>query len=232
MDAPKTLASETERAGRIAMLSPPHISDLAYFVQRIRDAKGSSYQIPDFDPLDGGSNAQVLFLLEAPGPKAVISGFASRNNPDETAKNFFLLNEEASVDRRLTITWNAVPWYIGSGTKIRPARRDDVREADIWLKELLAALHELRFVIFVGQKSLHARGVVQDSRPTVQIMTMPHPSPMFINRDPRNRARVLAVLQELSVLMARGDSHSVGKANEQNQDRLTTELDRQPTAAV
>ena len=40
--------------------------------------------IPHFDPLDGGSNAQVLFLMEAPGPKASASGFVSRNNPDET----------------------------------------------------------------------------------------------------------------------------------------------------
>jgi len=197
MDAPKTLASEAERAARYALLSQPHVQDLAHLVKRIREAKGPDYKIPDFDPLDGGVEARVLFLLEAPGPKAVASGFISRNNPDETAKNFFLLNEEAGIDRRDTATWNAVPWYIGSGTKIRPAKRDDVREADTWLSELLVTLHRLRFVVFVGQKALHARDVVRRSRPDIDVMAMPHPSPMFINRTPDNRNRILSVLQEL-----------------------------------
>ena len=172
----------------------------------MRQAKGPSYEIPDFDPLDGGSDAEVLFLLEAPGPKAVVSGFVLRNNPDETAKNFFQLNPEAGIDRRRTITWNAVPWYIGSGTKIRPAKREDVREADKWLKALLAILHQLRIVVFVGQKALHAKGVVQCSRPYVEVMTIPHPSPMFINRASGNRGRVMAALQELAVRMATIDA--------------------------
>ena len=206
MDAPKTLASHPERAARTALLSQPHMEALARLVEKMRQAKGPSYEIPDFDPLDGGSNAQVLFLLEAPGPKAVASGFVSRSNPDETAKNFFLLNDAAGIDRRRTITWNAVPWYIGSGTKIRPAKRDDVREADQWLKELLATLHQLRIVVFVGQKALHAKGVVQGCRPDVEVMAMPHPSPMFINRASGNTERVMAALKELAARMAASDA--------------------------
>jgi uracil-DNA glycosylase len=202
MDAPKTLASEFERAARTALLTQPHVESLVRLVERMREAKGPSYKVPDFDPLDGGINAQVLFLLEAPGPKAVSSGFVSRNNPDETAKNFFLLNEKAGIDRRRTMIWNAVPWYIGSGTKVRPAKRDDVREADEWLKALLATLQQLQIVVFVGQKAMYAQGFVHSCRPDVQVMKMPHPSPMFINRAPDNRARVLAALQEISVLMA------------------------------
>jgi uracil-DNA glycosylase len=206
VDGPKTLASEPERAARIALLSQPHVDILARLVARVRKAKGPSYKIPDFDPLDGGINAEVLFLLEAPGPKAVSSGFVSRNNPDETAKNFFVLNEKAGIDRRRTITWNAVPWYIGSGAKIRPANRDDVREADEWLVELLATLLQLRFVVFVGQKAQHAQGVVRGYRPDVEVMAMPHPSPMFVNRTSGNRERVLTALQELSARMAASDA--------------------------
>ena len=77
---------------------------------------GEDHKIPQFDPLDGGIDAECLFLLEAPGPKAVNSGFVSRNNPDETAKNFFELNVGAGLERSKTITWNVVPWYVGSGT--------------------------------------------------------------------------------------------------------------------
>lgn len=206
MDAPKTLSSESERASRTALLSQPELYPLAGIVSRIRIAKGPSFKVPDFDPLDGGIKAQVLFLLEAPGPKAVASGFVSRNNPDETAKNFYLLNNEAGIDRRRTIIWNAVPWYIGSGTKIRPAKRDDVREADEWVKSLLDTLQQLRIVVFVGQKALHAQRVVMGYRPDIEVMTIPHTSPMFINRAPVNRERALAALKELSVRMANCDA--------------------------
>lgn len=206
MDEPKSLASRSERASRAALLTQPHVGGLVRLLEGMRKAKGSGYEIPDFDPLDGGTDAQVLFLLEAPGPKAIASGFVSRNNPDETAENFFLLNAEAGIDRRRTVIWNAVPWYIGSGTKIRPAKRDDVRGADEWLTELLAVLSQLRFVVLVGQKALHAQGVVRESRPDVEVMAMPHPSPMFINRASGNRKRVLAVLQELAARMAAGDA--------------------------
>ncbi len=204
MDAPKTLASDTERAARTAMLSQPHVHGLAQFVQRMREAKGSEYGIPDFDPLDGGAGAQVLYLLEAPGRRAVASGFISRNNPDETARNFFLLNAEAQIDRRQTVIWNAVPWYIGSETKIRAARRDDVREADAWLAELLTLLTQLRVVAFVGQKALHAQGVVRRVRPDVAVMSTPHPSPLFINRAPGNRDRIMVVLRDLSARLRSG----------------------------
>lgn len=209
MDAPKTLASEAERAARTALLALPHARDLARFVERIRHAKGAAYGIPDFDPLDGGTAAHVLFLLEAPGPKAVTSGFVSRNNPDESAKNFFLLNAEAGIDRRRTVVWNAVPWYIGSGTKIRAARRDDVREARQWLEELLSRLPELRIVVFVGRKALHAQPVVERCRPHVGVMTMPHPSPMFVNRAPGNRERIIASLRELSGRITVDDARRV-----------------------
>jgi hypothetical protein len=41
-----------------------------------------------------------LFVLEAPGPQAVRSGFMSRNNPDETAKNWFDPSRDTGINRR------------------------------------------------------------------------------------------------------------------------------------
>ena len=209
MDHPKTLASAHERALRSALLTQNHVKKLTDLVLKMRETKGSGYGIPDFDPLDGGVDAQVLFLLEAPGPKAIASGFISRDNPDETAKNFFLLNAEAAIDRRNTITWNAVPWYIGSGIKIRPATRDDVREADGWLVELLALLKQLHIVVFVGKKALHAQHVAMQSRPDVEIVSMPHPSPMFINRAPNNRSQILTVLNEVCARLTLAPTSSI-----------------------
>jgi uracil-DNA glycosylase len=201
-DAPKTLAGESERTQRAMLLAQPHAQPLARLVQAMRDARGEGFAIPDFDPLDGGTGARLLFLLEAPGPKAVQSGFVSRNNPDETARNLYLLNAEAGIDRRLTAIWNAVPWYIGSGTRIRPADRSDIRSADEWLAELLVTLKHLRIVVLVGRKARHAETVVRASRPDALMETMPHPSPMHVNRSPGNRDLLRARMGHLADLLA------------------------------
>ena len=117
MDAPKLLADQGACQDRRAALAQPHVAPLASFVDRLRRQQRGS-RVPDFDPWDGGVQAECLFLLEAPGPKSVASGFVSRNNPDETAKNFFELNHEAGLSRSRTITWNVVPSYVGDESRI------------------------------------------------------------------------------------------------------------------
>lgn len=195
---PKSLASPEVRAFRESLLRQSHINQLTSFVHRLRDASGPGFRIPYFDPLDGGMDAEVLFLLEAPGPKAVASGFVSRDNPDESAKNFFLMNAAAGIERKRTVIWNVVPWYVGSGRKIRPATAADVRQADEWLLALLSLLSHLRFVVLVGQKARYAKHQIEVSRPDVELLEIPHPSPMFVNRAPGNRERLQAALLDLS----------------------------------
>jgi hypothetical protein len=115
----------------LSLLREWHIAALTGLVNKAREESGKEKAKPFFDPLDGGVVARCLFLLEAPGPRAVASGFVSRNNPDESARNFFGLNREAGISRELTITWNIVPWHIGSGKKIRPAGRSDL-DCGMW----------------------------------------------------------------------------------------------------
>lgn len=194
-DTPKSLAHPNERANRLALIKSPHVAPLNDMVKALRDEFGPQYQIPYFDPLDGGTSAECLLLLEAPGPKAVASGFISRNNPDETARNFFLLNQQAGIDRSRTVTWNVVPWYVGSGTKIRAANATDMRSARAALSTLLSLLPHLRVVALVGAKAQRVRAAIS---PTMQVFAMPHPSPMFVNRAPGNRERILAVLREFA----------------------------------
>jgi uracil-DNA glycosylase len=67
---------------RAAKLTEPHVAPLTAFVEALRAEMGPGVGLPHFDPLDGGVEAEVLYLLEAPGPRAVESGFISRNNPD------------------------------------------------------------------------------------------------------------------------------------------------------
>ena len=188
MDAPKSLGTPAVRQARLAALDKPHVQPLTEFVHSLRKEMGADCSIPFFDPLDGGTLAECLFLLEAPGPKAVTSGFVSRNNPDETARNFYELSNEAGLARERTIMWNVVPWYIGSGTKIRPATSRDLRVAGPALERLLMLLPRLHTVVLVGAKSARAKQAVQRMAPGVRVHVIPHPSPMFVNRSPRNRS--------------------------------------------
>ncbi|MGE5199312.1 MAG: hypothetical protein ACM3H9_06705 [Rhodospirillaceae bacterium] len=99
----KTLGDPIVREQRLASLEQLHVATLTAFVRTLWRETGLESAIPCFDPADGGTDADILFLLEAPGPRAVQSGFVSRDNPDETAKNFLLPCHEARIDRRRTV---------------------------------------------------------------------------------------------------------------------------------
>ena len=197
-DKPKSLGSLAVRAARQAELRDPHIAPLTAFVDMLRAEMGSDYQIPYFDPWDGGVAAEVLYLLEAPGAKAVVSGFISRNNPDETAKNFFQLNQQSGISRKRTITWNIVPWYIGSSSRIRPATSDDIEVGIRPLNSLLDLLPRLRAIVLVGQKAQRGSIPIAKLRPNVRLFKSPHPSPLFVNNSPFNREKILVLLREVA----------------------------------
>ncbi len=197
-DTPKSLGDPAVQTARRGQLNDAHVAPLTRYVDHLRARVGSTAAIPYFDPWDGGVNAEVLFLLEAPGARAVEAGFISRNNPDETAKNFFLLNQEAGIARERTVSWNVVPWYIGTGTRIRPANRTDLAQGIGPLAELLPLLPALRAVVLVGQKAGAARRAIAELRPQVRIFGTPHPSPLFVNNKPENRGRLLVTLKEVA----------------------------------
>jgi uracil-DNA glycosylase len=171
---------------------------LVRFVDDLRALAGPNAAIPDFDPWDGGVAAELLFVLEAPGPKAVASGFVSRNNPDETARNFFELTAAAGLPRERSVVWNIVPWYIGAGHRIRPAVGPDIASGWPHLLRLLARLPRLRAVVLVGRKAQRVSADLEDARPDLRRFCSAHPSPMFINRAPGNRALVQRELAEVA----------------------------------
>lgn len=194
-DRPKALREESARIARAQLLNEAHVRPLTHFVRGLRQARGDNGGVPYFDPHDGGVNAQCLFLLEAPGARAVGSGFVSRNNPDETAKNFFLLNAQAGLDRRCTITWNIVPWYVGTATAIRAATKADIRSALPHLHTLLKMLPNLRVIVLLGRKAQCAADEVSALQPQAQILNCPHPSPKALNGRPERRAEILRTLR-------------------------------------
>jgi len=196
-DMPKLLKEAAAVDARMKTLRASHIAPLTAFVEELRHGAGPGTEIPYFDPWDGGVKATTLFLLEAPGPKAVRSGFVSLDNPDETAKNFHDLMMEAGIPRKSAIIWNVVPWYIGSGRKIRAATPDDLAEGLRLLPRLLGLLPKLQVIVLVGRKAGKAAAQVDHNRYT--LLACPHPSPMFVNRSPGNRGRILGVLKQLAL---------------------------------
>ncbi|MDR5750210.1 MULTISPECIES: uracil-DNA glycosylase [unclassified Caballeronia] len=196
VDRPKLLGDLVAKAQRLAQLREQHIAPLTGFVEELRLEAGSGAAIPNFDPWDAGVAAEILFLLEAPGARAVASSFVSRNNPDETAKNMFELNRDACIPRIKSLLWNAVPWYIGDGARIRAATAKDLEAGLAPLPRLIQMLPKLRAVVFMGRKAEKARPQVARLRPDLALFSCPHPSPLFVNNRPGNREIILNVFRE------------------------------------
>ena len=89
-----------------------------------------------------------------------------------------------------------MPWYIGTGARIRAARRSDIDAGLPALSRLIALLLKLKVVVLIGRKAERAESLLRGLRPEVQVFRSPHPSPMFINNAPENRARILSVLRQ------------------------------------
>jgi len=115
-----------------------------------------------------------------------IAPLISRNNPDETAKNSFELNKEATIPRAATISWNIVPWYIGDGKRNRSAQGSDIASRFAPLTERLSLLPNFRVVVLVGRKAERAAPRVLEALPTVVLFRSPHPSPLVVNHKPGN----------------------------------------------
>jgi uracil-DNA glycosylase len=186
--------SEIER--RRAMMALPHMSPLVSYVERIRSRRSHECDVPLFDPCDGGVNAKILFLLEAPGPKAVGSSFISRNNPDLTARNMNRLLGEAALPREASILWNIIPWYIGSGKRIRAAIKSDVQEALPYLMDLISLLTNLKAIVLVGKPAASAAIQIASLSP-VPVFYAPHPSPKVFNIYPHKRIEALELFKSL-----------------------------------
>lgn len=195
VDAPKSLGDPLVKAERMRLLREPHIARLTDYVEELRREAGPGAGIPYFDPCDGGVEAQVLFLLEAPGAKAVSSGFISRNNPDETAKNIFLMCREAGIDRKSTVLWNVVPWYIGDGNKIRAATPADLESGLRPLPKLFELLPRMKTVVLLGRKSEKARHQIDAIE--YKVFVSPHPSPLYVNNAPGNRQTILSIFHRV-----------------------------------
>ncbi|MES2907681.1 MAG: uracil-DNA glycosylase [Pseudomonadota bacterium] len=154
-------------------------------VSIIRTDLNLTSEVPCFDPKNGNERAKYLFLLEAPGPKAVESGIISFDNPDPTAKNLQEQLTSAGISREEVAVWNIVPWYIGNetGTSIRAATGQDVRAGTQYLAPLVSAMPNLCCIILVGRAARESHLLL--SRITsARIVCCHHPSARVLNLNP------------------------------------------------
>ena len=195
---PGSLAEPDVRAARRALLQGPHIAPLTELIDQIRTETGFGDAVPYIDPLDGGVDARALLILESPGAKAVGSGFISRDNPDETARNAFELYREAGLDRAETVIWNIVPWYIRDRPGGSAPKWEDIQAGTVWLGKLLRLLPKLEVIVFIGKKAQKADRFIGKACPDVRQFRCALPSPNFINRSPGNREMILTVLRAVA----------------------------------
>ena len=198
-DEPYALKMLDERQRRVEMLGQSHIEPLIEYLMAIK-AEHANKDLPYFDPCDGGIYAKALFLLEAPGPKAVESAFISRNNPDPTARNMCNLLLEAGISRSDTLLWNIVPWYVGSKGNIRAVNSNDIRQSFPYLKMLIELLPNLKVIALVGKKAQSAKGQIFELT-GVPIIETHHPSARVFNVWPHKKDEMRGQLTKIASLI-------------------------------
>ncbi len=160
------LGDPAERERRRALLSLPHLAPLAAYAAGLRSP---NVMVPDLDPLDGGTAARVLFLLEKPGPGIHPGGFVSRDNDTPTAAAIRAFMAQAGLTRSETVLWNLVPWWNGT-TAVTGVERAAGLAA---LAGLLPLLPALDTAVLVGRTAGAAHGVLGGLR----VLASAHPSP-------------------------------------------------------
>lgn len=200
IDQPRLFRDPNEVTRRETEIFANNVASLNTWVCKLQIRLGPNVNIPWFDPQDGGCEAQILWLLEAPGRKATRehggSGFISCNNNDGTAQNTWKAREGAGVSRKLVVHWNVIPYYLGSSTKIRAYDPHDIAAVGPLLGELLDLLPRLRVVILGGKA---ANKVWRDFAPVncpFHIIECPHPSPKNLNSRPWYREPIIKAWQD------------------------------------
>lgn len=179
--SPRSLRAIEAIKAKNSLLYEPHIEQLTKYVDGLK-IKHPDLEFPYFDPHDGGQLADILFLLEKPGPKTSPerggSGFISRDNNDATAEALFNFMNEAGIPRHRTVLWNTIPGWNGTIKMTSAENKNGLIE----LTNLLALLPKLSTVVLVGRKAEKARPLFESS--PIKVVVSAHPSPKVrsINR--------------------------------------------------
>jgi hypothetical protein len=219
-DRPRSLREANVRQQRKAMLGLPHVAKLTAYTAELR--RDETLTVPDFDPLDGGVDARVLFLFEKPGPMTVESGerggsgFISRNNDDPTAEATFRFMKQAGIPRKLTVIWNVVPWW--NGTRKITAR--ELRQGVARVGELVKLLPALLAVVTVVRKATRAKACLVATTKLTPVDSY-HPSPIVKATSPEKWEMIPSQWAEVMKILegSRRPREAIPVLRECNQER-------------
>ena len=195
-----TLANPSVLAERLAARDTIEMQPLNRLAASLRERHGA---VPDFDPLDGGTAARLLLVLETPGPGMAPTRFVSRDNPTRTAANLRRFFDAAGIARRDSVIWNAVPWIIHQPeARNRAPRRAEIALGLQALAPLLDLLPRLAVVVLAGRVAAEAKAQIAATRPGLAVLLMPHPSPTFVCTNPAIPKTIEATLDRAAALVA------------------------------
>ncbi|MBU2236147.1 uracil-DNA glycosylase, partial [Patescibacteria group bacterium] len=178
-------------------------------VRTLQESRGEDFYIPWFDPFDGGVNAKILLVGEAPGGKASgttsASGFVSTDNNDPTAENMFVLRERVGLERSQLVHWNIVPWYVGSGMRISRPNTEMLKNGAKELEHVLKSLTKLQVIILLGKTAQTAfYKNILNIRKGIKIFDAPHPSQQGISKHlhPGNKRLLILALKKAKIVIS------------------------------
>lgn len=211
LDRPRTNREPTEIARKRSLMDAERIRPLCALVDALRREHPHAW-IPYIDPTEAGTEARILRLMEAPGPGAVAerggSGFVSADNDDPSALNSWMLLREAGIDRcHELVSWNAVPWYVGTPTRVASPSVAELRKALPALVRFLELLPHLRVVVLLGRKSQRAWDIALREVPSLMRLkpiSAPHQSPLSLNGRPERRQQIVDAFREARLIAAAG----------------------------
>lgn len=182
-------------AARRARTYDGEIGALNRWVDELRSA--TREQIPYFDPAAATDGARVLILFQDPSQEAEEgSGFISRHNNDQTARNAYLAAEAAGLSYDVCLHWNVVPWWVANPGKPKRTLTTEATRARPFLGQLVEMLDPGPEVIIVsGLKAQAAWGqLTKNGTPSrlrsAEILSCPHPGPLAYPRPDKATGRL------------------------------------------
>lgn len=183
---PRSLRNPDTVVERLALLKS-HNSTASLRDWSLDLARRRSAVVPHFDPTDAGTEARVLFLLEAPGPMTNAanrrpgSGFISVDNDDQTAENAWHARSASGLTHGV-LQWNIVPWYLGPASTKPTA--SELAQGAMELRGLLQLLPSLRAVILAGRYAQNGwtKHVAPFVGSDLSVIETWHPSPLSMNQ--------------------------------------------------
>ncbi len=144
------MACPAFRADQHARLREPHIEPITRLVEDLSRVGNNGF-IPYVAPLYGGIHAEVLLVLQDPGPKTqnvAGSGMLCAENDDPTADLLSRCLHKAGLDVARTTAWNAYPWYIN-----KSPTASQLEAGLMPLRRLLDLLSNISIVILMGRRA-------------------------------------------------------------------------------